>query len=849
MNYLAKTLPGNRPGISVFQHMRIVSLVARAIMALYPDWIRAIFFPPGAEILAGSHDIGKITPAFQEKLHRSLAGYTFNSLPELSNTSIADPEKEHLWGRHSNASALTLERLGLPEKACSVVGKHHGHWERAFNYLAGHESLGGEAWQRERERILEELKRSLQCDWPTAKLNGLIAPVLAGLTSVADWIGSGPDFAEGDDSEIRITAALHHAGFVHPAYVSDLTFEEVFPFPPNQMQRALAASCTGPGLYLVEAPMGMGKTEAALYAAYLALSQGRATGLYFALPTQLTSNKIYDRLLPFLRTILAPTHASAPAMLLHGMAFLEQTDMGEEGQPGKSWYNSLKRAILSPFGVGTLDQALLGALPDVRHSFVRTFGLLGKVVILDEIHSYDAYTSSLINKFLVNLKELRCTVFILSATLTAAKRREFLGAGHNSLAYPLLSAARIPIAESPLFERHNAVAHADNIALPTADKRTVFLHMSYPGSGLGEEARQRASAGQQVLWIENTIQGAQESFRLFQARSANDGYECGLLHSRFLQWRRQENEEHWTELYGKKSKERYTTGRILVGTQVLEQSLDIDADCLFTALCPIDMLFQRMGRLWRHDRARPPGAQADAFILLPNKEDAPLSATYFGVNGKVYAPYVLYRTMRTLSGLDSIRLPEGIRTYLEAVYQEQAEQGQAAVWLKDWQNRAALLDRLAKSAMSERSQRREDDDEFTQTRYSDMPTVSVLISRSIRREPDGVHFVFADEQELVLCNGEPSSPERKRLAGALMRQTVRVGEYQAPQGNLPSWLTTALNPYVYLGKRRPPLLRIAVMEPSGTLSSLDGQPANDTYELRYTNILGYEAHKRGTRHG
>ena len=827
--------------------MHIVGLVARALSRHYPDWLRNVFFPPGSELLAASHDVGKMTPAFQEKLYRTLANYTWNSLPELADKSIADPEKEHLWGGHANASALALEGLGLSEKACSVVGRHHGIWNRPAGYLVGHESLGGDVWQRKQEQALEQLGDIFQCPWPTVR-DRRHAAVLAGLTTAADWVGSGQRFAQGDNSAENMAAALRDAGFILPSFLPDLTFEEVFSFPPNKTQQALAAQCTGPGLYFVEAPMGMGKTEAALYAAYLALSRGWATGVYFALPTQLTSNRIYDRFTPFLEKILAPESASVPAMLLHGLAFLERTDMGEEGQLGSSWYSSLKRAILAPFGVGTLDQALLSALPDVRHSFVRVFGLLGKVVILDEIHSYDAYTSSLIRDFLRILKELRCTVFILSATLTSAKRRELIGAECVSLAYPLVSAVRTPIEAEPLFERHNAASPVEDIAIPAERTQTVFLHMTSSYADAAMEARNRASAGHQVLWIENTVRDAQERFRLFQARSTDEGYSCGLLHSRFVQRQRQANEAYWIGLYGKKCDKRGSIGRILVGTQVLEQSLDIDADCLFTALCPMDMLFQRLGRLWRHERQRPLDARPEAFILLPHEEEAALFPGYFGAGGKVYAPYVLYRTMRALSDLRVARLPEDIRPTLEAVYREQDEQGQPALWLKEWRNRADQLDRLAKSAMAERGQQRSDDEEYAQTRYSDTPTVTVLIAQSLCQKADGVRLVFSDGQELAVNNADCPLPERKRIAGALMLHTVTVSEYLAPRSDLPRGLATVLRRYVYLGKRSD-RFRVAVVERSGVLRGVDGHPPNDTYELRYTDSLGYVAKKRGTDNG
>ena len=166
--------------------------------------------------------------------------------------------------------------------------------------------------------------------------------------------------------------------------------------------------------------MGIGKTEAALYAAYQALTQGSATGIYFALPTQLTSDKIYDRMNSFLAKVLAED-CKFRSLLLHSSAWLRDTELGEEGMPGNGWFSSRKRGLLAPFAVGTIDQALMGVM-NVKHGFVRTFGLAGKVVILDEVHSYDSYTGTIIDKLVQTLRELDCTVIILSATLTAERR-------------------------------------------------------------------------------------------------------------------------------------------------------------------------------------------------------------------------------------------------------------------------------------------------------------------------------------------------------------------------------------------------------------------------------------------
>jgi CRISPR-associated endonuclease/helicase Cas3 len=191
----------------------------------------------------------------------------------------------------------------------------------------------------------------------------------------------------------------------------------------------------------IEAPMGHGKTEAALAAAYRLLSSNQATGIYFALPTQVTSNRIHKRVEAFIERIASD---SAYVRLAHRASWLREDSYISEVGEAFSWFASPKRALLCPFGVGTVDQALLGIVC-ARHFFVRQFALAGKVVILDEIHSYDLYTGTLIDTLVKRLRELGCTVIILSATLTASRRETLLRAANaqviDSDVYPLLTLA------------------------------------------------------------------------------------------------------------------------------------------------------------------------------------------------------------------------------------------------------------------------------------------------------------------------------------------------------------------------------------------------------------------------
>jgi CRISPR-associated endonuclease/helicase Cas3 len=220
------------------------------------------------------------------------------------------------------------------------------------------ESLGGLPWEQRREELLANLKAVLQTEFPAIS-NELQARVLAGFTSVSDWVGSGFLFDDpAEDWLPRIKLALDKAGFISPRLKTGLYFQEIFDFQPREVQQCFIQQVNQPGVYILEAPMGLGKTEAALYAAYQMLDAKQATGIYFALPSQLTSDKIHQRVERFLSKILHDDSQHQQPLLLHGNAWLK-TELGKEGNPGGSWFQAAKRGILAPFAVGTIDQALM----------------------------------------------------------------------------------------------------------------------------------------------------------------------------------------------------------------------------------------------------------------------------------------------------------------------------------------------------------------------------------------------------------------------------------------------------------------------------------------------------------
>ncbi|MFP3042860.1 CRISPR-associated helicase Cas3' [Treponema primitia] len=871
LDCLAKTIASEngqiKPGIDVLGHCIIVGEISKALIQRFIPEIREQFFPSGSELIAASHDIGKVYPLFQTRLQDAISGHPSN------------PERDKPWKGHAGVSLAALD--GSPKFIPQIAGRHHGYLSPEY-FKSNYEHFGGPEWQKQREKLLQKLMEHFGVGWPTVK-DKVHAALLSGLTSVSDWIGSGSNFDTITDVRqisglpARVQEALDQAGFVLPRMKKDLSFEYIFNNKsPRPAQSAFIDTVSTPGVYVLEAPMGMGKTEAALYAAYRLYASGKASGIYFALPTQLTSDKIYTRFEEFLDKVLEENSSLPKSVLVHSSAWITETEMGKAGAPGKDWFHSGKRRILAPFGVGTIDQALM-AVMNVKYGFIRTFGLMGKVVILDEVHSYDSYTGTLLDTLVKWLEKMGCTVIILSATLTGERKNKILNLDEQNFGasspYPLISV---------LTDREKGM---QEIPAKSTVESTGSPHVSIKNvsdDAAFEEALKRAEQGQQILWIENTVDEAQKRYSDFTGRIGNltITVEFGLLHSRFTKHDRKENEDKWVDLFGEKGKERrQECGRILVGTQVLEQSLDIDADFLVTRICPTDMLLQRIGRLWRHnDTVRPAEAHCEAWILMPeyekvlagyNKKTENVFNQELGKTSYVYDPYVLLRTIEIWRDLTSLTLPEDIRPLVEATYAERNEKAPLD-WLKgNLQKKRSILEifalrttdlhikTLPDTGMEVRNGHSysffDTSNENHKTRYSEIETIEVLLfySEPYYHDNGDISLVLSPDDpndskiiKLNLKRGlkqgtKEEQKEWRRQSAKLHKHIVTVPVYKAP---LPANQKTLdrFREYIYTGSpdHGEETLRIAIVKKTGELTGINGTKISDS-ALSYTNEIGY----------
>lgn len=836
---LAKTRKKNMQvlaGRNVEEHCRIAGEIAKKLLEGYFAKIVDLF-PENAHLLALVHDIGKVSPTFQKKIRRELKVFP----PELDGV---EPELERQWGGHAGVGYASVFEFTDDEQIARIVGFHHGRNFSDANE-ADDSKFGGPGWEKLRHELLKKLLENNSLP----ELDSHIQEMLVlGLVVLADWIASGSSFDDPEeDWRPLVDVAIERAGLVAPILHNGLRFNQIFSFgniasknesaasfvssEPNAIQRACMECIKEPGVYVIEAPMGMGKTEAALIAAYHLLDSGKANGIYFGLPTQLTSNKIYERVNDFLEKILAD---SSSAILVHGNSrlkkFLDQ-ELGKEGSPGGSWFDGNRRGLLAPFAVGTLDQALLSVL-HVRHAALRALGLAGKVVILDEVHSYDAYTGELLDELVMRLRQCGCTVIILSATLTVERRQKMLGKhGEFSTAYPLLTC--VAGNSDPEF-----------VALDPPEENRIKIHFESSDNAAIEEVLLRAEKGQQVLWIENTVARAQGFYRRLGARCQDMQVECGLLHSRFTQRDREANEEKWIKIYGKTSCERGRLGRILVGTQVLEQSLDIDADFLVTRLCPTDMLFQRMGRLWRHKRIdRPESASpATVWILTPPLGEVlaePKNALKESGTSFIYSPYVLGRTLETWHNRSKVSLPGDIRAILEETYRKRDEEPSEKMQeeKKILDEKRAKHQRQAEAGKSIAGKMLNDDEPGTRLGNEDELKLLLLQDLDLK---NGI-CTFADGAKCELTELVVTA-DKNKVASLLSLNCLRIPRKNAPETIKEDYLKK-FAPFIYEartwrkeGKILGGNLRIAILDKGQILRDIFGSQIDG---IRYSAEIGY----------
>lgn len=636
------------------------------------------------QVLAFLHDIGKANAGFQGRYWRERAERPrYWSVPECGH----GPQglalfSGSLYGARRILDGLPLERMdGWGEAVVPLLHasiSHHGRpvvpdTSEIF-WAAVHD---GEQMVYDPAVAVAEMGQRIQALYPEAfdeqapelPTPPAFAHLFAGLVQLADWLGSDrregffPFTRPGENRAATARQRAQHAVHAVGLDVGNVSerqasvasdFAQAFGVSaPRPMQAAMADDIFSP-IVVLEAETGSGKTEAALWRFLHLWRAGQVDALYFALPTRVAATQLYERVQAFVQRAwpvdppvvvrALPGYTAADGQTATSLPEFQMlwSDRPEDAEAERRWAaESPKRYLAATIAVGTVDQALLGAL-QIKHAHMRQAMLARSLLVVDEVHASDAYMTRLLEHLLRAHAACGGHALLLSATLGATARTRYLAIGSRraetvppltvaqALPYPAIGyrasdgPALLPVEGSP---RHKTV-HWQTLDIIDKPQRIAAL------------AVQAAAAGARVLVVRNTVPAAIAALQAVEALAEAQGLDClfkvagisTLHHSRFSRQDRPLLDAEVQTQIGKQRTQR--GGLVVIGTQTLEQSLDIDADLLITDLCPMDVLLQRLGRLHRHarpsaeapDEHRPHGfEEARAWVLTPPGHDlAPL---------------------------------------------------------------------------------------------------------------------------------------------------------------------------------------------------------------------------------
>jgi CRISPR-associated endonuclease/helicase Cas3 len=658
--------------------------------------------------LAALHDIGKFSIGFQIKA------------PEHFPSCLVAPEKAP-DGDHAAIGLCLLQRELAPLKARIAPGLDVYAWNALVAATAGHHgrpATPSKLTEDEIGRSAVEAARAFADDmlaviggdpFPGALTDAQVKPftyLLAGLINLADWIGSDqarfpyerPEMSVAQYWETiardRARKALAAAGLGRCAISAYGGFEaltgrtDYCPSPLQSHAETVELPAGGPCFFIVEDLTGAGKTEAALILAHRLMQSGRGDGLFVALPTMATANAMYARLSTSYRRLFDAGESPSLA-LAHGAARLHDgfrdsileigrneapygDGSGDDDIPASAscaaWIGrEQRRAFFADVGAGAIDQTFLSVLP-VKFAALRMLGLSRRVLILDEIHSYEAYESEELCRLIQFHAARGGSVIALSATLPETVKDGLVKAWRLGLRIKHKPAAWL--ADYPLCSIVDGEGEVSCAKVnPRRDlPRTVKVERLADEAEALEAILAGAKAGACVAWVRNTVDDVLAAHKALAARGA----EARVFHARFAMCDRQKIEAEVVAAFGPDMAPEKRRGQIIVASQVIEQSLDLDFDLMISDLAPIDLLIQRAGRLWRHPRGDRPLPAPRLLVVSPeplvNAGTGWLSASMRGASYVYRNHAAMWRTAKVLFEAGEIVSPAGVRPLVEAVY-------------------------------------------------------------------------------------------------------------------------------------------------------------------------------------
>jgi CRISPR-associated endonuclease/helicase Cas3 len=627
-------------------------------------------------VLVGLHDFGKATRGFQVRIG-ALAGADGGHLAEA-----------HAGLRHSKVSAALAAAMRGP-----VISGWCVNPASMFDALIGHHgqpipepdiqrcaATASTTWARAPSGYdpiaeVQVLVDALFAAFP--KCMSAAAPfpddtrfehAVAGLTMGADWLGSSLAVLGPEDRRADVASTLAslpwadwHSGALHEAMLGGHT-----------ARSAQVAALTLPleQMAIIEAPTGSGKTEASLTWASRLVEAGLVDGLYFAVPTRSAATELHARI----SALMTAAHPYLRGKIVRAVPGSIETDDGTL----TTWaVGSSRKTQSAPVAVGSIDQALLSQVKN-RHAWMRSLWLSRHLLIIDEVHASDTYTGELMLRLVYEHTRAGGYVLAMSATLGEAFRSK------------LESRAVLPFAQA-VARDYPIVTSGLNRMPVAAPGRSVRVRMDGYKAAMARAVR-AARANEAVLWIRSTVTNAIDDWEQFRRQ----GVPVILHHSRYA-----DEDRAWldAQVLGVIGLHGQRRGVVIVGTQTLEQSLDIDADLLVSDACPADVLLQRLGRLYRHRAGTPL-----AVLIHPEPWETYVGASRFQALQRwhfVYSPLMVRTTVEWVAARGLVRVPEDVRELVEKATHPEHLAARAQVYGPQWM---AIEASMGAAAMQARQQ-------------------------------------------------------------------------------------------------------------------------------------------------
>lgn len=677
------------PKKSLIDHMLETGIVAGCLMnGIFRPLVNRLVELTGIDeeilksqiiFICAIHDIGKAHPVFQGRdaeTNEMLRGYELNQ----ETVSSIFRHEEYAEEMIKKTDLLRFDAdIRSKMMIRQIISLHHQKEkerkkEKDFVEI---KSKTAERWGNIQKYIYNYIKEFFPCEkfeFPDAvfknpKTEFVVKNGILGILITSDWIASNNDVMGNktirDFSDINeyikekkeiVKLFLFSQDLTYSSFPNVRSFDSIFHFGdgrPVQHDVAKLVQNNNIKLMLIESGCGSGKTEAALYAASVLGNKNGLSGIYMGLPTGTSAEAIQGRVDDFLSEL----HMRKTKL------YTSKSMLLRENNTEPSWTDVSRQRLLTPSAVGTVDQVMTAARL-VRFESVRMAGLSSKVLIVDEIHAYDAYMITVIERLLQICNALGIPVILLSATLPVSTKRKLFSTIINEAdidvhsGYPLISYVTT---DNEFYECQSESYEPDK------NIKCESLPILNDYESIAELAVRNVKYGGCECVIMNTVADAINVYDSIK-KIADDNYNLILYHARMPEKTKDEKIKKILKWCGKDRNERPERA-IIVGTQVLEQSIDIDVDYMITAICPVDLLLQRIGRYHRHGdegTIREHMAIKNVVqVLIPDEEN---DAEYGGT-GYVYKSCYLDATRQIIVERPVLQIPSCTPEIINRVYE------------------------------------------------------------------------------------------------------------------------------------------------------------------------------------